>query len=84
MPIAIEAVRRIDELFAIEREINGLTPEQRPAVRGKRSKPLVEEMERWMRAERRKLSSKNPLAKAMDYSLKRWSTFTRLPHLHDK
>ena len=27
MPIAIEAVRRIDELFAIEREINGLSPE---------------------------------------------------------
>jgi hypothetical protein len=25
-PIAIEAVKRIDELFAIEREIDGLTP----------------------------------------------------------
>ena len=32
-PIAIEAVRRIDELFAIEREINGLSPDQRLAVR---------------------------------------------------
>jgi transposase len=77
MPIAIEAVRRIDELFAIERQINGLTPDQRLAARGERSKPLVEELERWLRAERRKLSSKNPLAKAMDYSLKRWITFTR-------
>ncbi|HEU4927457.1 MAG TPA: IS66 family transposase [Vicinamibacterales bacterium] len=77
MPIAIEAVRRIDELFAIERDINGLPPEQRMAVRRSRSKPLVEDLERWLRAERRKLSSKNPLAKAMDYSLKRWSTFTR-------
>jgi transposase len=77
MPIAIEAVRRIDELFAIEREINGLTPEQRLRVRREQSKPLVDELERWLRAERRKLSSKNPLAKAMDYSLKRWSTFTR-------
>lgn len=28
-PIAIEAVKRIDELFAIEREINGLTPRLR-------------------------------------------------------
>ena len=77
MPIAIEAVRRIDELFAIEREINGLPPEQRLRVRRERSKPLIEDLERWLRAERRKLSSKNPLAKAMDYSLKRWSTFTR-------
>jgi transposase len=77
MPIAIEAVRRIDELFAIEREINGLIPDERLRVRRERSKPLVEDLERWLRAERRKLSSKNPLAKAMDYSLKRWSTFTR-------
>jgi transposase len=77
MPIAIEAVRRIDELLAIEREINGLSPEQRMAIRRERSKPLAEDLERWLRAERHKLSSKNPLAKAMDYSLKRWSTFTR-------
>jgi transposase len=37
MPIAIEAVRRIDELFAIEREINGLPPSRRVAVRRERS-----------------------------------------------
>jgi transposase len=49
----------------------------RLSVRRERSKPLIEELERWLRAERRKLSSKNPLAKAIDYSLKRWSTFTR-------
>jgi transposase len=77
MPIALEAVRRIDELFGIERDINGRTPEQRVRVRRERSKPLVEDLERGLRAERRKLSSKNPLAKAMDYTLKRWGTFTR-------
>ena len=32
-PIAIEVVRRIDALFAIEREINGKSPEERLAVR---------------------------------------------------
>ena len=61
MPIAIEAVRRIDELFAIERDINGLPPDQRLGVRRERSKPLIAELERWLRNERRKLSSKNPL-----------------------
>ena len=80
MPVAIEAVRRIDELLAIERDINGLPSNQRVRVRCGRSKPLVEELERWLRAERRKLSSKSPLAKAIDYSLKRWSTFTRFLH----
>jgi hypothetical protein len=32
-PLALEAVRRIDEVFAIEREINGIAAEQRLAVR---------------------------------------------------
>jgi transposase len=36
-PVAIEAVRRIDELFAIERGINGQPPDQRRAVRQDRS-----------------------------------------------
>jgi transposase len=76
-PIAIEAVRRIDELFAIEREINGVSPDQRVAVRAQRSKPLVDDLESWMRQERRRLSSQSPLAKAMDYSLKRWEALTR-------
>jgi transposase len=40
-PIAIEAIKRIDALFAIEREINGASPEHRLAVRTKRSQPLV-------------------------------------------
>ena len=76
-PVAIEAVRRIDELFAIEREINGLAPHQRVAVRAQRAKPLVDDLERWMRQERRRLSSRSPLAKAMEYSLKRWPALTR-------
>jgi len=76
-PVAIEAVRRIDELFAIEREITGRPPDERRAVRRERSKPLVHALEIWLRAERKKLSSKAPVAKAIDYSLKRWEAFTR-------
>lgn len=76
-PIAIEAVKRIDALFSIEREINGLSPDQRLAVRRARSKPLVDDLEKWLREERKKLSSKSSLAKAMDYSLKRWTALTR-------
>ena len=76
-PIAIEAVRRIDELFAIEREINGLVPDVRLSVRRERSGPLVVDLETWLRAERAKISSKNPVAKAINYSLKRWTAMTR-------
>ena len=70
-------MRRIDELFAIEREINGLTANKRLAVRQQRSHPLVEELETWLRQERAKLSSKNPIAKAIHYSLKRWDAMIR-------
>ncbi len=70
-------MRRIDELFAIEREINGLSAEPRLAARRQRSRPLTEVLESWMRQERRKLSSGNPIAKAMNYSLERWPALTR-------
>jgi transposase len=76
-PIAIEAVERIDALFAIEREINGMTPQERLAVRNERSRPLVAELETWLREQRAKLSSKNETAKAIHYSLKRWPALTR-------
>jgi transposase len=76
-PLALEAVRRIDALFAIERSINGHTAEQRRAVRQELSAPLVADLERWMREQRAKLSRGNDLAKAMDYLLKRWPAFSR-------
>src|SRR6266702_3191857 len=76
-PIAIEAVERIDALFAVEREINGMTPQQRVCVRNERSRPLVIELETWFRLRRAKLSGKSETAKAIDYSLKRWAVFTR-------
>ena len=48
-PLALEAVKRIDVLFDIEREINGEPAERRLAVRQERSAPLVAELEEWMR-----------------------------------
>jgi transposase len=76
-PLAVEAVRRIDQIFATEREINGAAPEKRRAVRQQRVKPLVGDLEAWMRAERARLSRHAEVAKAMDYMLKRWPAFTR-------
>jgi transposase len=76
-PLALEVVRRTDELFAIERTINRQSAKERRGVRQERSVPLVTELEAWMRAERAKLSRGNDVAKAMDYMLKRWPSFTR-------
>ena len=76
-PLAIEAVRRIDRIFKAEREINGETAEVRLKRRRDDIRPLVDDLAAWMRAERPKLSSGSAVAKAMDYMLKRWPTFTR-------
>src|SRR5215210_3075536 len=65
-PIAVEAVRRIDALFAIERAINGMTAEGRRTVRANRSRPLVTALEAWLREHRAKLSAKSEVAKAID------------------
>ena len=76
-PIAIEAVKRIDALFAIEREINGLTPHERLAVRAERSRSFVLDLEAWLREQRAKLSGQSETAKAIAYSLTRWAALTR-------
>ena len=76
-PLALDAVRRIDALFDIERSINGQSAERRRAVRQELSAPLVADLEQWLREQRPKLSRGNDLAKAMDYMLKRWPAFTR-------
>jgi transposase len=75
-PIALEAVKRIDLVFDIEREIKGLSAEERLAAQRLRSAPLVAALEAWMRAERTKLSRHNAVAKAMDYMLTRRPAFT--------
>ena len=76
-PIATEAVRRIDELFEIERTINGKTAAERLAVRRERSGLLVAALETWLREQRALLSAKSDLVKAINYGLTRWRAFTR-------
>jgi len=76
-PLALEAVRRIDAIFDIERAVNGESAADRLAARRKHSAALVADLESWMRDERARLSRHAPVAKAMDYMLKRWDAFTR-------
>ena len=76
-PLCLEAIQRIDTLFDIERDINGCGAERRRSARQELSKPCVADLHSWMMGERRKLSSGNDVARAMDYMLKRWAVFTR-------
>jgi len=75
-PIAIEVVRRIDALFAIERSINGLSAEERLGVRQTQCRPLADALHDYMLDQLAKLSRGHDLAKAINYMLKRWACFT--------
>ena len=76
-PIALEAVKRIDALFDIERGINGLSAEERLRVRQEQSAPLVAALEAWLREQRSRLSRSSSVAEPIDYMLKRWDRFAR-------
>jgi transposase len=76
-PIALEAVRRIDALFEIERVINGRSAAERLEVRGEQSAPLVADLEVWLRDQRSRLSRSAAVAEPIDYMLRRWPSFAR-------
>ena len=76
-PIALEAVRRLDALFEIERAINGCGADERRAVRQEKSKPLLDDMHAWLLRERETLSRSSEVPKPMNYMLRRWDDFAR-------
>ena len=75
-PIAIEVVRRIDALFAIERASTGKSARERQAVRQTASRPLVDDLPAFMSAQLARLARGHYLVKAINYMLKRWPAFT--------
>jgi hypothetical protein len=70
-------VQRLDAVFDIEREINGLNAEARRVIRQERSVALMEGLHVWLTAQLAKLSRNHDLAKAINYMLRRWPVFTR-------
>ncbi|MBV8867774.1 MAG: IS66 family transposase, partial [Acidobacteriaceae bacterium] len=76
-PLATEAVKRIGELYDIEREIRGCLPEKRKQVRQARARPLLDAMHTWLETSYGKLSRKSDVAQAIHYALHRWTALTR-------
>src|ERR1700677_2054866 len=76
-PIASETLERIAGLYAVEKEIRGRSAEERRAVRQDRSRPIVDELEPWLRSKLTLISQKTKLAEAIRYALSRWDGLTR-------
>ncbi len=71
-PIAEEALLRIRKLYAIEAEIAGQSADSRHRVRQEHVVPILADLKIWFQDQRRRLSSKTSLAKALQYALTRW------------
>jgi transposase len=76
-PIAGEAIERIGQLYAIEKEIRGRPPDQRRTVRQTRSRPLLVSLHDWFEASLLKLSRKSDTTAAIRYALTRWDALVR-------
>jgi hypothetical protein len=75
-PVAKEALERIAQLYAIEEEIRGRLPAERLTVRQTRSRPLLDQMQQWLKATIAKMSRKSDVAMAIHYALERWRALT--------
>ena len=71
-PVADEVLRRIAELYKIEKEIRGQPAAERLAARQQRSRPLVEQLEVWIHAQRERLSRKSVMGVALGYLVNHW------------
>lgn len=76
-PIASEALSRIGQMYGIESEIRGRSPDGRLQVRQARTRPLLEQMYRWLHTMSAKLSRKSAVAVAIHYALSRWAALAR-------
>jgi transposase len=76
-PLALEALQRIGELYAIEEEIRGKPPDLRAQARQARAGPKLEAIYHWCLATLKQISKKSELAGAIHYTLTRWAAFTR-------
>jgi transposase len=75
--VAVEAIERIARIYRVEAELGSLAADERLAVRQALARPLWEELQVWLKLQRRRVADGGAAAAAIDYSLKSWQELTR-------
>ena len=75
--IAEQALDYISQIYDVERDVKHLVADERMHIRQTRSKPLADAFAQWMLLQRTKITDGSATAKALDYSLKRWTALSR-------
>ena len=70
-------MRYIQLLYEIEREVRDLEPDLRRLIRQEKAVPVMDALHAWMIAQRLLVHDGSAIARALDYSLKRWAALSR-------
>lgn len=75
---AHQALAFIQKLYKVEKEArdNGLTPEERQALRDKKSKPILNKLKEWLEKTMRGSPPQGKLGKGIKYMIDRWEELT--------
>ena len=76
-PIALEAIERIKALYEIERRGKPLDTERRQSLRFNEAMPRLVSMKAWLLQTRASTANGGALARAIDYSMRRWDALSR-------
>ena len=75
--LAEQALRYIQLLYEIEREVRDLEPDLRRRIRQEKAVPVKDRLHAWMNAQRDLVPEGSAISRALDYSLKRWAALSR-------
>ena len=72
-----QALKFFGELYAVEREVAELMPDERRRIRQEKSRKVADALQQWLAGQRQRVPDGSTTARAIDYSLKRWQALTR-------
>jgi transposase len=75
--VAAKALLIIGRLYDIEREAKEMSPDERWRIRQTKAKPIMKRYRQWLVLQRQRATNGTAIAKALDYSLKRWDALAR-------
>ena len=75
--LAGEALKLYGELYDVERDLQEVVADQRYRIRQLRSRPIADALRQWLILHRQKVPDGSATAKAIDYSLNRWTALMR-------
>ena len=75
--VAEQALKFFQALYDVERDAADLDIDARRALRQEKAKPVADALKQWLDEQRQKVPDGSAMAKALDYSRRRWEALAR-------